>query len=606
MSAPVVPTTKDATVTVDELGQFFSTLNMGGYHRIAVSRSMRDDVTRPFLTLADGLARRRRPVRIVCADSVAARRYRAAIVANADAFEALDTVCVVTARELALGVFADERVVEATGRGRRILDANEMDVLMEDVKVSGIKPGRLREMLKFFYKSMADCTAEEDGWLETGEEKKVFSILQENLEARGAMLPAELFGLAWRGMMDGKVGRRPMLVVCDDFGGLSASAQRFVELMATEGIIAAGTASAMPSADEPYPNPEGFAVFARRPYIQKVFVRSEAGLPRMRWSSEETPGAEVRAAAARVAGLVRDGAAPGEIAMAAPNAAWCKAVACELEAAGVAACVDLGERKVKGDPRYPESAQAVKAAALAKLQANPGDMTALRTYLGAGDWLLRSDAFLGLLAYAREREITVADAIRDLRAQPACERELEIFRKFDAPLDELDKLGIAYTGVSQKEFVGARKEAPQKKPVGASASSHIPAKPGSPEPGDLQNASPGAYAPGCVTIAPYNRCRSLRCNTLFILGMVNGFLPAADAVDDAKYTIDHRESALARESSLFGDLCDLSAGGDVFASRFETDLYKSATLAHAQVSRVFAKDGERWARIGPSVFAPSC
>ena len=34
------------------------------------------------------------------------------------------------------------------GRDARVLDENELAVLMEDVKVSGLKPGRLREMLK--------------------------------------------------------------------------------------------------------------------------------------------------------------------------------------------------------------------------------------------------------------------------------------------------------------------------------------------------------------------------------------------------------------------------------------------------------------------------
>ncbi len=623
MSAAIVPMTKDATVTVDELGQFFFTLNMGGYHRIAVTRSVRDDVTRPFLMVANALAARRRPVRIVCADSVAARRYRARIAADPQTYGALDGDCVTTARELALGVFPDARVVAGAHRSGRVLDANEMDVLMEDVKVSGIKPGRLREMLKFFYKSMADCSAEQDGWLETGEEKKVFSILQENLEARDAMLPAELFGLAWRGMMDGKVGRGPMLVLCDDWGGLSASAQRFVELLATEGLIAAGTTSAMPSADEPYPNPEGFAALARRPHIQKVFVRSEAGLPRMHWSAAETPGEEVRAAAMRIAERVGAGADPAGIMVAVPNAAWARAVASELAAAGVGACVDLGPGKVKGDPRYPESAQAVKAAALEKLRENPADRCALRTYLGAGDWLLRSDAFLGLLAYAREHELSLEEAIGELRSQPADERELDIFRKFDNALDELDELGISYCGSSADAAAGAAKgdaaaggagaagdaaaaaaETLRGEPVGASDSSRIPAKPGNSEADEPASMSNAAYAPGCVTVAPYRRCRSLRGEAVFVLGMVNGFLPAADAVDDAKFTIDHRRSALARESALFSDLCDLASGGDVFASRFKSDLYKPATLAHAQVTRVFAKDGERWARIAPSTFSP--
>ena len=104
-------------------------------------------------------------------------------------------------------------------------------------------------------------------------------------------------------------------------------------------------------------------------------------------------------------------------------------------------------------------------------------------------------------------------------------------------------------------------------------------------------------------MAPYRRCRGHRADVVFVLGVVNGFLPAADAVEDS-FTIDHRKKALARESDLFSMLCNLSESGTVFANRFETDEYKAATLQKVQVQRVFAKDGQRWARIAPSVFAP--
>ena len=61
----------------------------------------------------------------------------------------------VSVRELALSILGDARVGDAVGRDARVLDENELAVLMEDVKVSGLKPGRLREMLEFLYKSVA-------------------------------------------------------------------------------------------------------------------------------------------------------------------------------------------------------------------------------------------------------------------------------------------------------------------------------------------------------------------------------------------------------------------------------------------------------------------
>lgn len=147
-------------------------------------------------------------------------------------------------------------------------------------------------------------------------------------------------------------------------------------------------------------------------------------------------------------------------------------------------------------------------------------------------------------------------------------------------LDELDALGIPAV-----EALAAQGTEAQAAPVAVQASASQ------------------AYEYGRVSVALYNRCRGHQADFVFVLGVVNGFLPATDAVEDS-FTIDHRKKALARESDLFSMLCSLSTSGTVFASRFETDDYKAATLAKVQVGRVFANDGQRWARIVPSVFAP--
>lgn len=574
----------DKTVTADELEKFMKEeLNIGTYVRLAIRRDSRTDLTRAFLAAANSAAQRRRKVAIVCASDVSAQVYHSALAvdtAKGDAaeFSALQESHITTAFDLAFSLFADERVCKATGRDQRVLDANEMDVLMEDVKVSGIKPGRLREMLKFFYKSMADCFAEEDGWLETGEEKKVFSILEENLEARRAMLPAEVFGLAWRGMMDGKVGRKPLLVLCDDWSALSKSAQRLMELLATEGLIIAGGEGEAPAAGEPYPNPEGFESFTHRPNMSNTTVVSQTAAQEPIWAAYKTPSDEAAAVAKQIAGLVAKGTMPRDILVAVPSRAWAGAVAAQIKSAGIAAVADTGVAKVKGDPRYPERCGAIKQAAFEKLQANPTDMTALRTYIGAGDWLLCSEAFLGVLAYAREHEMPARQALVELHNTPAEDRESAVFSKLDKALDELDAAGINYAAGLDGEDVA---------PVVGAAKAAAP------------DAS--AFEPA-VVVTTFDRVHGRHAEVTFVLGMVNGFLPAKDVVDDM-FTIEHRRNALVREQTLFNNIC-ASASSAVFASRFESDTLKNATLAKAQVQRVYAANGERMARVEPSIFCP--
>ena len=48
-----------------------------------------------------------------------------------------------------------------------------------------------------------------------------------------------------------------------------------------------------------------------------------------------------------------------------------------------------------------------------------------------------------------------------------------------------------------------------------------------------------------VHVVSYARCHGRHVRTVFVTGLVNGFLPANDAVDD-KFTIDHRRVALER------------------------------------------------------------
>ena len=88
------------------------------------------------------------------------------------------------------------------GRRARVLDENELAVLMEDVKVSGLKPGRLREMLVLSTRASATAPDDDERWLITAEEQTVHAILNEEPEARRALLPCEVSSLAYRGSQE--------------------------------------------------------------------------------------------------------------------------------------------------------------------------------------------------------------------------------------------------------------------------------------------------------------------------------------------------------------------------------------------------------------------
>ena len=126
----------------DAANNLLEELNSGA-KCLCVEHDASDDVAPALLRAARARVEAGSNVRVVCADAVAAARFRA-LAADDPLLGALDVVSV---RELALSILGDARVGDAVGRDARVLDENELAVLMEDVKVSGLKPGRLREML---------------------------------------------------------------------------------------------------------------------------------------------------------------------------------------------------------------------------------------------------------------------------------------------------------------------------------------------------------------------------------------------------------------------------------------------------------------------------
>ena len=128
--------------------------------------------------------------------------------------------------------------------------------------------------------------------------------------------------------------------------------------------------------------------------------------------------------------------------MAVPNAAWASACADWKGAASPwSAGSDSG--KIQRATRAPRAATPTSSwpRVPAVVPSIRTDFTSLRfSWLGFGDWLLRSDAFLELMAYARDHETTVPEAVAQLRTQRRRSLLDDIPGSSDGPLDELDEL----------------------------------------------------------------------------------------------------------------------------------------------------------------------
>lgn len=582
-----------STISAQTVENLFDTIALPS--TIFIDRPTHVNLTSSLISLAQATQAHDAPALIVAADDVAEQGF---IQAGAQTLAATEipsafaqtstTAYVTTTQKLALAVINAYGPAVQWIRDARVLDANEIDVLIEDLKVSGLKPGRLKEMLKFFYKSLSDGAAEEDFWLITSEEQQVYAILEENLEARRALLPCEVATQAlrlWQSLPEAihttiaQALPENLVLIADDFGSNSAQSQNLLAALAQGGLVAIKASSEGTNAQEPYPAHEHTQTLKQA--ADKVLI-VDASTPAVQTRTYHytNPNEEFASIGRQAQEALAQGA--HSVLIAVPNNLWAAHIKSALEDQSLTASLDLGSTKVKGDPRDPTRCTALREAALAKLRQNPEDFTALRSWIGLGDWLLRSDAFLELLAYARDHNQSVAEALQILAAQPDEEREAKFFAKFDPALKELQTLLAESSAASESSESSAPPEA-----VTAPA-----ADPFAPD-------TPAIDAPSIV-IAPYQRCHGRHADVTIIAGAIDGFLPKKDAIDDNE-TIDHKRLAISRDRALFDDIV-ATAKQQVIVTSFGEDRLENADALKMAPIRIIMRDEKHYARLKPSRF----
>ena len=636
--------------TTEELTEALATISQGS---IALQVPPRGGAEVAILNKLNAACRAGQRALLVCVDTTQAREFRAALKSIASpapgssatgagsAANTLSASHIVTVSDLALSLLKDQNVQKACGRSCRLLDGNESDVLLEDVKVTGIKPRRLREMLKFFYNSIANCTQDEPDWIISEEEQRVYSVLMENLEQRGAVHSCELSAMAYKGAVACPAGIESfgaLVVVAAGFDQMSKTSQRLVRALATKLFIATGTGAGVASVDEPYPNACGFAELAQEEGTQNIALTCTATSIPVTIRTGKTPAEEFEIITQNVAQLLQQGAKASDLVIGTPNKVWSEKIASCLKGLGVATVVEGKSTKLKGDPRDIGSAGFIAARAFFRLQLNPQDVTALRTWVGIGDWLLCSEPFLEILAWAKQNSMSALEALRFLHANAQAAANMVMFHKIDARMSVLDELNNTYASGNVPEIVAAfqahgiqMNEAAENvllscgdvasesdlQRVARAGVGNVADLSSAPEAGavDLDSAEADDTSAGdacsgeagmsnadcnAVTIAPYAHCIGHHAKHLLLTGMVNGFLPSLRAVDD-KYTIDERAKAREHETKFFNYLKAIPTES-LEISLFEQDLLENAGKLKMSTTRIFVQEGQQRALVAPSLF----
>ena len=175
-----------------------------------------------------------------------------------------DGVTVTTPRALALEVLSDAEAVRWSGREPRLLTAYEELFLLEDMKTCGLRPKRLREMLKFFYRSWTELADDDPNWLLAGEEANVHALLKVNLAFTRSIAEPEAGNLAvnyLRGHAGARDAHSFTHVLVDDYQRISRASQLLADLVASETLTIAGDRAACVQVYDSYPYAAGFDEF---------------------------------------------------------------------------------------------------------------------------------------------------------------------------------------------------------------------------------------------------------------------------------------------------------------------------------------------------------
>ncbi len=572
-------------------------------------------------------------------------------------------VFVGTPRQHALRVLDSDRAFAVTGRRARLLSSLEMDFLIEDLKVSGIRAGRIRSMLQFFYRSWTELADDDEHWLITAEEKNLHTLLKDNLRMLESLLEPEVANLACKVLTlsnegrlategpasecaDASGGSSPMTydhVFVDDYQLLSRASQRLCCLSATSSISVTADPHASVRAYESYPYAAGVEEFEalfsdvktqvlslscraqaiHRAHVALVKHEQLGSLPSD--TSDSAPEGSVKAVVAKtpeeecrsVVKLVRDALGSQEggrgVLVAVPNANWARNITEALHAAGVEANSHVSKHHWRARLRGGPSDALPRLLCSLRLVADPQDCLAWRVWCGFGDGMANSTAFDGIRE-AMQGGVTLVEALDSLaagnlplkRGSLGADRVAHAYRKGRALIEGAQ----GRCGAELIDYLSGYLPDDSRARAVSVFSALLNSESGTlSAPAMLQAAfdsfdGPLARGEGVVAVLTYEEAIGAKAGTLIVAGFVNGFVPKGDWFDLTKTPAGKQAKLRLDYARSVAALVDSAQKNLVLSSFSGTDL-ETAVKLNLKIDRIKMEDGRRTACISPSFFAES-
>lgn len=587
-----------------------------------------------------------REILVFCATPTAATYFKSRLTA---ACASADHVIVTTPRQHAQALLGQREISEAVGRGNRLLAPFEMDFLMEDLKTSGVRPGRLKEMLRFFYKSLTElCDWEEEAWLLTGEENMVWDVLQGCLHAYGAILEPELANTVARYLHEHASAQEAYgaaYVFVDDYQLLNRASQVFVNELVRESITITVNLTLHREVFDSYPyaagidefkeaNPAAALVELQQSYACSVAQHCHDGLTKSPFidalafnaSCEaghhceiellNTPGEECQAVAQSVEAALASGVNADEVVVVSPHRMWDVNIAKALKQQGITVQTITDGSAIRGDLRDLTRSEAARVLTALFLVADPTNALAWRVWCGFGDHFANSSAVSAIRTWAQENNLPFDQALfayyeahdpieqnvaEHAHVQAAAHLGREIITQAQG------KTGNELLAFLTKQVIGESATTPSQllSLVGPTwgSTDNEPDQSAQSMTERARNRMdfPGLDSVEGVKMLPLNQLTGITVSDLIICGFVNGFMPCRGVLDREILT---QEDADKQTTKDIAALMNAVAKPTRFLkiTGFKELPLENAERLKLRIHRIQLKDGMRVALMEPSLY----
>lgn len=536
----------------------------------------------------------------------------------------------------------------ATGRVPRLLNTVEYKFFLEDMKTTGEKVRKLRNMLDYFLKELANYTPQEK-WMIGGEEKQILDYMHKVLKLRCAMLPEEVPATCADYLQSdaGKAACKQYdYVLADDFQNFTRAEQICLCLLAGKQVMITGNPNEARDSRGGVCNPEGFVEFEKRRRGVEVLTLTEAygnkdiqafadGLITqgdMDASLAATSTNEIKPAGAthgsdtpqgamsikwtnpddemnnltkylRVLLNKQEDVLESRTCIIVPNHRWASLAKRVLKSRGFNVSDAGAHTVIGGDPRNSKRALALVAYTKLNLLANPKDIVAWRSWCGLDHALTNSFAWMGLQDWAQTEGLSLYDALKKIGEAGFGAKE-----PFPSAKNLAEKWRSGQDYISKN---AARKGYGLFKAIGADSL---------PEFDDIANTMLGnetaeqMYAlmyqfttdpvwPDDLHVLHMSNIYSLAgtsYDNIFVMGAVDGFVPQRNAFEVIS-TDEERERIMNSERHAFhAAIC--KAKQFLVISYFSKAPLELAEKTKMQVARVKSEHDERIALVRPTDF----